>query len=160
MQVIYSHCNSINNLVVFFRKNTRRIFPNSTSVSTLNSIVISCGRHRYYSDSLNRHMQLRFESRQIMGTYHPYTGATFSIIPSMARAAVVSNCPPQAQAGNWQLYIHTTSIYYQRSQWVQILSEVKVCKLYCLSFPFIFHIETFFCRLNNVKNKIDRQTID
>jgi hypothetical protein len=39
-------------------------------------------------------------------------------------SSVVSNCPPQAQAGNWQLYIHTTSIYYQRSQWVEIFFEL------------------------------------
>ena len=93
----------------------------------------------------------------------PKSGATFSNDFSKFvlgwheeySSSVVSNCPPQAQAGNWQLYIHTTSIYYQISQWVQILS------VNCIVFSFLlfFTLKLFF-RLNNVKNKIDRQTID
>ena len=131
-------------------------------------VIVSYDHTNHYF--LSTHAIENWTETQIMGTLGMIhkSGATFSNDFSKFvlgwheeySSSVVSNCPPQAQAGNWQLYIHTTSIYYQISQWVQILSEVKVCKLYCLSFPFIFHIETFFCRLNNVKNKIERQTIE
>ena len=82
---------------------------------------------------LSTHAIENWTETQIMGTLGMIhkSGATFSNDFSKFvlgwheeySSSVVSNCPPQAQAGNWQLYIHTTSIYYQRLQWVQIIFE-------------------------------------
>ena len=115
---------------------------------------------------LSTHAIENLTETQIMGTLGMIhkSGATFSNDFSKFvlgwhveySSSVVSNCPPQAQAGNWQLYIHTTSIYYQRLQWVQIIFEAhvnnfqKVCFVchFIKEFERKFYITVLLCQKN------------
>ena len=90
-------------------------FCNSDHCGIVGSSIKSMPlKHRYYSDSLNRHMQLRFETNNgHLVSVHWRQPLFRSFLCTLTIAMALSVCqgcglklPPRAQAGNCQLYIH------------------------------------------------------